>query len=113
MSAVDKQKKGIIGWKPTKLRSSAFWLLGVWLPRPSRAQSVVIEAPASYLDEFDPIAQDDPIVQDDDVIDFDGDAIVTSQVGLDRCAATFRSFDPTTGTYTGYDGLKRMCPYLE
>jgi len=79
----------------------------------ARAQSVVVEAPASYSDEFDPIAQDDPLVQDDDIIDFDGDAIVTSQVGLDRCAATFRSFDPTTGTYTGYDGLKRMCPYLE
>ncbi len=81
----------------------------------AHAQSVVIESLASYPDEFDTIVQDqdDPIAQDNDVIDFDGDAIVTSQFGMDRCTATFRSFDPTTGTYTGYDGLKRMCPYLE
>lgn len=32
--------------------------------------------------------------------------------GVGRCAATFRSFNPATGTYTGYDGIVRPCPYL-
>jgi hypothetical protein len=32
--------------------------------------------------------------------------------GYARCEATFRSFDPATGTYVGYDGVRRMCPYL-
>ena len=32
--------------------------------------------------------------------------------GYGRCAATFRSFDPDTGTYVGYDGVRRRCPYL-
>jgi BA14K-like protein len=32
--------------------------------------------------------------------------------GEARCEATFRSFNPATGTYTGYDGVRRMCPYL-
>ena len=30
----------------------------------------------------------------------------------DRCAQTYRSFDPGTGLYTGYDGVQRTCPYL-
>jgi hypothetical protein len=29
-----------------------------------------------------------------------------------RCADTFRSFEPSTGMYTGYDGVRRTCPYL-
>lgn len=30
----------------------------------------------------------------------------------ERCADTFRSFEPDTGMYTGYDGVRRVCPYL-
>ncbi len=30
----------------------------------------------------------------------------------DRCAATYRSFERSTGMYTGYDGIRRRCPYL-
>lgn len=30
----------------------------------------------------------------------------------DRCAATYRSFEWNTGMYTGYDGIRRTCPYL-
>lgn len=30
----------------------------------------------------------------------------------ERCARTYRSFDSETGTYTGYDGVERTCPYL-
>jgi hypothetical protein len=29
-----------------------------------------------------------------------------------RCADTYRSFEPSTGLYTGYDGIRRTCPYL-
>jgi len=30
----------------------------------------------------------------------------------DHCAATFRSFDRSSGTYTSHDGETRTCPYL-
>lgn len=30
----------------------------------------------------------------------------------ERCAATFRSFNPSTGTYVTYGGEERVCPYL-
>ena len=30
----------------------------------------------------------------------------------DRCAQTYRSFEPDTGMYTGYDGQRHTCPYL-
>jgi hypothetical protein len=29
-----------------------------------------------------------------------------------RCAQTYRSFERDTGMYTGYDGIRRPCPYL-
>ncbi|MFA5949099.1 MAG: BA14K family protein [Hyphomicrobium sp.] len=31
---------------------------------------------------------------------------------VDRCRARYRSFDPATGTFVGYDGVRRRCPYL-
>lgn len=31
----------------------------------------------------------------------------------DRCAQTYRSFESDTGMYTGYDGVRRTCPYLQ
>ncbi|MEQ1694240.1 MAG: BA14K family protein [Hyphomicrobiaceae bacterium] len=30
-----------------------------------------------------------------------------------RCAETYRSFESDTGMYTGYDGVRRTCPYLQ
>jgi hypothetical protein len=32
--------------------------------------------------------------------------------GSARCAARFRSFEPSTGMYTTYGGQRRLCPYL-
>lgn len=32
--------------------------------------------------------------------------------GYGRCAATFRSFNPNTGTYVDLNGYERPCPYL-
>jgi BA14K-like protein len=29
-----------------------------------------------------------------------------------RCAQTYRSFERDSGMYTGYDGIRRPCPYL-
>jgi hypothetical protein len=31
----------------------------------------------------------------------------------ERCAQTYRSFEPSTGMYTGYDGERHTCPYLK
>ena len=31
---------------------------------------------------------------------------------VERCADTYRSFDPRSGTYMGYDGERHTCPYL-
>ncbi len=39
-------------------------------------------------------------------------ADAAQQDGYSRCAAEFRSFNPETGTYVGYDGVVRACPYL-
>ncbi len=36
-----------------------------------------------------------------------------SSNAYDRCADTYRSFEPSTGYYTGYDGVRRLCPYLD
>jgi opacity protein-like surface antigen len=30
----------------------------------------------------------------------------------ERCAQTYRSFEQSTGMYTGYDGERHTCPYL-
>ena len=35
-----------------------------------------------------------------------------SEDDMERCASTFRSFDPDTGTYVTYGGEVRVCPYL-
>jgi BA14K-like protein len=43
---------------------------------------------------------------------YDDGAYAYSGGGVARCEATFRSFDPATGTYMGYDGVRRACPYL-
>lgn len=32
------------------------------------------------------------------------------QGAIDWCAARFRSFDPATGTYLGFDGIRHSCP---
>jgi hypothetical protein len=32
--------------------------------------------------------------------------------GFARCEATFKTFDPDSGTYMGYDGRRHRCPYI-
>jgi hypothetical protein len=54
---------------------------------------------------------DEPVVQFDG--DDDGQVLVVSPAGMQRCVETFQSFDPGTGTYVTYQGETRICPYLE
>ena len=34
----------------------------------------------------------------------------TLSTGNSACAARFRSYDPATGTYMGFDGIRHPCP---
>ncbi len=48
---------------------------------------------------------------DDDYYDDDGGpADLDDPVAL--CQARYRSFDPESGTFLGYDGFRHPCPYL-
>lgn len=51
---------------------------------------------------------------DDDFYDDDvGYAYDTASADdIDRCRDRYRSFDPATGTFLGYDGERHVCPYL-
>lgn len=69
------------------------WSGGVWIGPPI----------GFYGDDFD-----DPY--DDDYYDY-----VPYRRGRSaeaRCEDRFRSYEPDTGLYTGYDGKKHLCPYL-
>lgn len=48
----------------------------------------------------------------DEPYDYSYGGTAYSYGGEARCEATFRSYDPSSGTYMGYDGVRRMCPYL-
>lgn len=82
------------------------------------AAQVIVDDDDNYVVE-ERYVEDDPAppyarFDDDDDDDDDVDEVlVVYRDGEQRCAATFRSFDPTTGTYVGYDGLTRLCPYLD
>jgi len=54
-----------------------------------------------------------PIAEIDDDEDDDEEVTLANRDGMQRCADTFRSFDPRTGTYVTYQGETRFCPYLE
>ena len=36
--------------------------------------------------------------------------VVSSGVDPSYCAQRYQSYDPTSGTYLGYDGLRHPCP---
>lgn len=75
------------------------------------AQEIIEET--YTVEEVDPPADvmedDTAVIEDDD----EPEVIVADRDGISRCAATFRSFDPDTGTYVTYDGETVRCPYLE
>lgn len=75
------------------------------------AQEIIEET--YTVEEVDPpaavIEDDTAVIEDDD----DPEVVIADRDGMARCAATFRSFDPDTGTYVTYDGETLRCPYLE
>lgn len=74
--------------------------------------AVIIEDdddPAVIVDDYD----DDPAVIVEDDYDDEPTVVIANRDGMDRCAATFRSFDPDSGTYVTYAGETVRCPYLE
>ena len=36
--------------------------------------------------------------------------VVPDQSAVAYCSQRFRSYDPASGTYLGYDGVRRSCP---
>jgi len=44
--------------------------------------------------------------------DYDDYDVAPSGDAVARCEARYRSFDRRTGTFLGYDGKRRLCPYL-
>lgn len=45
--------------------------------------------------------------------DYDGDAYTAAPEyagSASSCAMRYRSYDPATGTYLGYDGIRHPCP---
>jgi len=67
-------------------------------------------AQAQVLDDDDVVIEEPLVIENDE--DDDEEEVVMNQSGMERCAARFRSFDPSTGTYMTYDGEMRPCPYL-
>lgn len=90
-----------------------------------RSYSVSTDDPADIDDGAAVLPDEEEAILDDDedemVLDddYDGDTTVVAETvisdgddAVERCAARYRSFDPATGTYLGYDGLTHPCPYL-
>jgi hypothetical protein len=99
---VVRDRGGRHGWRGHRHRGDRWgWGLGA-----AAATGLLLGAPYA-LGAYD---------EDDDGYDGDyaysGGATYASGGGVTRCEATFRSFDPDSGTYMGYDGVRRMCPYL-
>lgn len=95
------------------LAASCPFLLSLPGTTPAFAQDVVVEE--RY--ERRVISPDEgDIGPDDDAIEVADDTAVVVDGGMTdavaRCAARYRSFDPTTGTYVSYDGAVRTCRYL-
>lgn len=98
-----------------QLRLCALGLLSLGL-----AASFSPSASAQMFDDDDVIEERDmidrvPPAFDDDDEEDDVRVIYGGPVyrdGAQRCAETFRSFDPNAGTYVTYQGEVRVCPYL-
>lgn len=60
--------------------------------------------PYGYDDFYDNGYYDDTYVYDT------APTVTYSQGDASYCAQTYRSYDPSSGTYLGYDGLRHPCP---
>jgi hypothetical protein len=67
-----------------------------------------------YGDGYDPYYYGDSYAYSDYYDDgyYPADVAVVAQAGIDPayCAQRYRSYDPATGTYLGFDGLRHPCP---
>lgn len=70
-------------------------------------------AQAQFVVDDDYAVEEAEIIDDDADDDDDEEEVVMNETGMARCAASFRSFDPSSGTYVSYDGETRPCPYLD
>lgn len=95
-------------------------MTGAFSAMPVQAQAVEEYAYATQADDDDFTASDANVIDDDDgddsaaAVDDEDDGVdtIASGDGEQRCAAQFRSFDPSSGTYMTYDGDRVPCPYL-
>lgn len=102
-------------------------IAGAFSTMPAQAQSYDEDyAYSADADDNDFTASDvdNGAVDDDGQVDDDGPAaaeasdddddatVVAGGGGEQRCAAQFRSFDPSSGTYLTYEGDRVPCPYL-
>jgi hypothetical protein len=87
-----------------------------WWPGAVAAGAVVggaIAANDAYAYYGGPGYYDAPEYYDDQYADNDAVAVVPAPVGDDSvayCAQRYRSYDPASGTYLGFDGLRHSCP---
>jgi hypothetical protein len=94
------------------------WHGGSWRHRgggfwPGVAAGAAIGALGSSYAYYGGPYYDDPYYYDDSYYD-DGAAVAVVPDGggdsVAYCQQRFRSYDPATGTYLGYDGLRHPCP---
>jgi hypothetical protein len=82
---------------------------GFW---PGVAAGAAIGALGSYAYYGGPYYGDSYYYGDDDYYDDSASVAVVPDGGGDPayCAQRYRSYDPASGTYLGYDGLRHPCP---
>jgi hypothetical protein len=71
-----------------------------------------IAANNAYAYYGGPAYYDQPAYYDDQYVDDGVVAVVPAPVGEDAgyCAQRYRSYDPASATYLGFDGLRHPCP---
>jgi BA14K-like protein len=88
---------------------------GRWWPGAVAAGAVIggaIAANDAYAYYDGPAYYDQPAYYDDQYVDDGAVAVVPVPVGEDSggsCAQRYRSYDPASGTYLGFDGLRHPC----
>jgi hypothetical protein len=89
---------------------------GRWWPGAVAAGAVIggaIAANDAYAYYGGPAYYDQPAYYDDQYVDDGAVAVVPVPAGEDSaayCAQRYRSYDPASGTYLGFDGLRHSCP---
>jgi hypothetical protein len=64
---------------------------------------------APYWGSWGPYAYDDYAYYDDGY-GYDGGYVTAASGDVQYCMQRFKSYDPASGTYLGYDGVRHPCP---